>query len=139
MMEFTTPPSYDNTVVNVGGITSDSEILFAGGESTCTHTEIKGDEEVNWPEPAAAKYVWHGKTADGKDAKAELDAPLGPRISRVDIMGAIPQFVKNLASAAAGTRPYIYVFAPKLKIKVTIGDEVKEEEGIAFIEATFVS
>lgn len=138
-MEFTTPPSYGSTVVNIGGITNTSEILFAGGKSSATHTATKPDTEVDWPEPTSAKYVWHGMTTDGKDCTTELDAPLGERVTRVDIMGEIPAFVKSIASAAAGTRPYIYVFAPKLTLKVKIGDEIVEEEGLAFIEATFVS
>ena len=139
MMEFTTPPSYATTVVNVGGVTSSSDILFAGASNTATHTEIKGDEEVDWPEPAACKYIWRGKTADGKDAEAELDGPIGTRLARVDVMGELPGFVKQLASAAAGTRPYIYQYAPKMKLRVKIGDEIKEEEGRAFIEAVFIS
>jgi hypothetical protein len=139
MMEFTTPPAYANTVVNVSGVTSDSEIIFGGGEGTATHTVIKGDTEVDWPEPSAAKYTWKGKTADGKECTAELEGSLGDRVTRIDVMGEIPAFVKQLASAAAGTRPYIYVFAPKLTLKVKVGDEIKEEEGVAFIEATFIS
>jgi Svf1-like protein len=110
MMEYTTPPSYASTVVNVGGIVDavKGEILFAGSDSTCEHSEIKGDEEVDWPEPAAVTYKWHGKTAEGKEASATLAGPLGERLDRVDIMGELPGFVKAIASTAAGTRPYIY-------------------------------
>jgi hypothetical protein len=108
MMEFTTPPSYDSTVVNVGGIASGNDIIFAGADSTAEHSEIKGDDEVNWPEPAATRYIWRGKTADGKDAIATLEGPLGERLDRVDVMGELPGFVKQLASAAVGTRPFIY-------------------------------
>jgi hypothetical protein len=139
MMEFTTPPSYATTVVNVGGVTSTSDIIFAGASNTATHTEIKGDDEVNWPEPSACKYVWRGKTGDGKEAEAELDGPIGPRLARVDVMGELPGFVKQLASAAAGTRPYIYQYAPKMKLKLTVGDNTEEIEGRAFIEAVFIS
>jgi Svf1-like C-terminal lipocalin-like domain len=108
MMEFTTPPSYASTVVNVGGIASGNDIIFAGTDTTAEHSEVKGDDEVDWPEPSAVKYVWRGKTTDGKDAVATLEGPLGKRLDRVDVMGELPGFVKQLASAAVGTRPYIY-------------------------------
>jgi hypothetical protein len=139
MMEFTTPPSYGSTVVNVSGIATPSEILCAGGDGTATHTVIKGDAEVDWPEPGSVKYVFRGKTADGKDVEGILEGPLGERLNRVDVLENVPGFVKSLASAAVGTRPYIYQYSTKMKIKVKTGDEVKEEEGLLFAEATFIS
>jgi len=139
MMEFTTPPSYASTVVNVGGIVDSSDILVAGTTNTATHTTIKGDPEVNWPEPSAARYVWKGRTKDGKEVEGEIEGELGTRLDRVDVMGELPGFIKSLASTASGTRPYIYQYAPKMKLKVKTGDEVVEEEGLAFIEATFIS
>jgi Svf1-like C-terminal lipocalin-like domain len=119
-MEFTTPPSYATTVVDVGSITnaSSGEILFAGADCTAEHTEVKGDAEVDWPEPAATKYVWRGKTPDGKDAVATLEGPLGDRLDRVDIMGELPGFIKQLASTASGTRPYIYQASQMLRMLV---------------------
>ena len=41
MMEFTTPPSYGSTVVNVGGIAKDGEIVWAGASpaTKVQHTE----------------------------------------------------------------------------------------------------
>jgi len=139
MMEFTTPPSYASTTVNVGTVTDTAGILLAGANNSATHTEIKGDEEVNWPEPSACKYVWRGKTAQGDAVEAEIDGPIGPRLDRVDVMGELPGFVKQLASAAAGTRPYIYQYAPRVTLKIKQGDKVEEVEGVAFIEATFIS
>ncbi|KAL2811972.1 oxidative stress survival, Svf1-like protein [Aspergillus granulosus] len=40
-MEFTTPPSYASTKVNIGGIVNDTEILYAGGDNEVTAT-LKG-------------------------------------------------------------------------------------------------
>ena len=51
MMEFTTPPSYDSTVVNVGGIVKDGEIITGGSTNSAAHTKIKEDPENEWPEP----------------------------------------------------------------------------------------
>ena len=50
-------------------------------------------------------------------------------------MAEIPQFVKNIVSGVAGTKPYIYQFCNTL----TIEYEGKSEDGIAFNEATFIS
>ncbi|KAF2708918.1 survival factor 1 [Pleomassaria siparia CBS 279.74] len=140
MMEFTTPASYASTVVRVGGVTSDKEILFAGtSDLEVKHTETKNDAENEWPVPTSARYSWVGKTSDGKDFSAQVTGGLGEP-DRVDVMAEVPGFVKAIVASAAGTKPYIYQFVrPKLTIEVKIGDEVKKEEGTIFAEATFIS
>lgn len=107
-MEFTTPPSYGKTTVALGGITSADKIIYAGTGCTATHIEIKGDPEVNWPEPSAGSYSWKGKAKDGTEVDATLIGSLGPRRDRIDIMAEVPKFVKSIVASAAGTRPYIY-------------------------------
>lgn len=141
MMEFTTPPSYGESVVNVGGIAIDGEILFAGASpnTKAEHTEIKGDPDNSWPEPGTVAFTWNGKTKDGKDAHAELRGVLEKRTDRVDVMGELPKFVKQIVAGAAGTKPYIYQWDQKMILKVTIDGETKEEEGRLFMEATFIS
>ena len=140
-MSFTTPPSYGPTTVNVGVIVRDGKILLASSDntSTVTHTAIKGDPENDWPEPSAVKFTWSGKTSDGKEANAVLEGELGERTDRVDVMGEVPKFVKQIVAGAAGTKPYIYQYVPMMKIKVDVGGEVVEEEGRLFMEATFIS
>ncbi|KAG2416476.1 survival factor 1 [Aspergillus terreus] len=141
MMEYTTPPSYGSTVVNVGGIVKDGEIVYAGSTNTATHTESAQDPESDWPEPKSIKWAWEGKTQDGKNVQAELHGPLGNRLDRIDVMAEVPGFIKTIAGSVAGTRPYIFQFAPqeKLSLKVKIGDEEISEEGSMFSEATFIS
>jgi hypothetical protein len=107
-MQFTTPPSYGSTVVTVGGIAKDNELLFAGATNTAKHTEIKGDPENDWPEPSAAAYHWEGKTKDGQEASFDLQGSLGPRLDRIDVMAEVPGFVKTIVATAVGTKPYIY-------------------------------
>ena len=108
MMEFTTPPSYGSTVVNVGGVVKDNEIIYAGIDNTATHIETTKDEESEWPEPKSIKWVWDGKSADEKEFHAELDGSLGKRLDRVDVMAEVPGFIKSIAGSVAGTRPYIF-------------------------------
>lgn len=141
MMEYTTPPSYGETVVNVGGIVKDGQIIWAGASPStkAVHTEVKGDKDNDWPEPGAATFTWDGKTIDGKDLQAEIKGTLGPRSDRVDVMGEVPKFVKQIVAGAAGTKPYIYQFTPKKQLVLKIGDEQIEEEGQLFMEATFIS
>lgn len=138
-MEFTTPPSYGSTVVNVGAIAVDGKILTAGTQNTATHTSIKGDSEVGWPEPESASFQWHGDDAEGNHVQADLSGQLGARIDRVDILNEVPKFVKVIIAQAAGTRPYIYQYGPKLQLKVKIGEEEQEEEGTLFMESTFIT
>lgn len=108
MMEYTTPPSYGSTVVNVGGIVRDGEIICAGSSNSAQHTEIKDDPENEWPEPTAAKFLWSGNTKDGKAVRAELAGSLGKRLDKVDVMAKLPGFIKTLVGGVAGTKPYIY-------------------------------
>jgi hypothetical protein len=139
MMEFTTPPSYGNTVVNVGGIATDGQLIYAGVNNVAEHLEKKEDPEARWPEPTKAGYWWKGTTADDKHIEANLIGALGQRQDRIDIMAEVPLFVKKIAETTAGTRPYVYQFTSPLKLKLRVGEEEKEEEGLLFAEATFIS
>lgn len=100
MMEFTTPPSYGSSIVNVGGIVTDKEILFAGASNTATHIEI--GEDPDWPEPSVVAFKWNGKTKDGKSISADLSGPLGVRLDKVDVMAEVPGFVKAILGGVVG-------------------------------------
>ncbi|RDL39865.1 Uncharacterized protein BP5553_04205 [Venustampulla echinocandica] len=140
MMKFTTPPSYGSTVVNVGGLVKDGEIIMAGASNIVTHTKVNGDPENDWPEPEAVKFEWNGKTKDGKTVEAVLEGPLGERLDRVDVMAEVPGFVKTIVASAAGTKPYIYQYSPQtpISLKIKVGDEESSEEGVVYSEATFI-
>jgi hypothetical protein len=112
MMEYTTPPSYGSTVVNVGGIATDGKILCAGSSNSAKHSEIKGDPENSWPEPGAVSFSWNGTDANGQAVEALVEGPLGTRLDRVDVMAEVPKFVKQIVAGAAGTKPYIYQVSP---------------------------
>ncbi|KAL4887484.1 oxidative stress survival, Svf1-like protein [Aspergillus karnatakaensis] len=141
MMEFTTPPSYGSTTVNVGGILKDGEIIYAGTTNTATHTETGKDETCDWPEPKSIKWVWEGKTKDGRPVTAEVDGALGPKLDRIDVMAEVPGFIKTIAGSVAGTRPYIFQYSSqeKLTLKLKVGNEEFTEQGSMFSEATFIS
>ncbi|ORY16752.1 oxidative stress survival, Svf1-like protein [Clohesyomyces aquaticus] len=138
LMEFTTPTSYGSTVVGVGGVATDGKLLFAGTSAECKHLGKKQDSDNDWPEPTSASYRWEGKTDDGKEASAHLEGELGERLQRVDVMAEVPGFVKVIIASAAGTKPYIYQYSPKMTLEVKEGDEVKKEEGSLYCEATFI-
>lgn len=108
MMEYTTPPSYGSTTVNVGGIVKDGEIIYAGINNSATHTASSQDAESDWPEPKSIKWVWDGKSKEGQEVHAELDGALGNRLDRIDVMAEVPGFIKTIAGSVAGTRPYIF-------------------------------
>jgi hypothetical protein len=108
MMEFTTPPSYGSTVVTVGGLVKNGEIITAGSSCTASHQKVKEDPENEWPEPEEVSFEWKGKTKDGKDVDAVLAGPLNDKIDRIDVMFHVPGFVKKIVAGAAGTKPYIY-------------------------------
>lgn len=140
MMEFTTPPSYGSTTVNVSGIASSDKLILASANGESSFPATKHDPEVDWNEPTKFKYVWRGKDAEGRDVTATLEADSGPRLDRVDVLKEVPAFVKKIVGGAVGTRPYIYQFSGTHKLKYKVGDEKeKEEEGVMYSEASFVS
>ncbi|KAI9787164.1 MAG: putative cell survival pathways protein [Geoglossum umbratile] len=139
MMEFVTPPSYGDTIVNVGGLAKDGEIVTAGSPQSVLHTETTEDEEAAWAVPSALKLLWTGKTKDGKDVTASWEGPLGERLDRVDVMAEVPAFLKSIIGGVAGTRPYIYQFLARIIVKIKIGEDTVDEEGIMFYESTFIS
>jgi hypothetical protein len=108
MMEFTTPPAYGSTIVNVGGIVRDGEVIYAGSDNSVQHTEVNDDPENEWPEPSAVKFSWRGNTNDGKSVKAEMQGELGTRLDKVDVMAKVPGFIKAIVGGVVGTKPYIY-------------------------------
>lgn len=135
MMEFTTPPSYGNTVVNVGCIATDDKIIYAGANNKATHTQTKNDPQNGWPEPTDFKFEWNVGSSSG----ATMEGSYGPRIDRVDVMGEVPGFVKTIVASAAGTKPYIYQFIPKPELVVKVNGQESREKGVMFCEATFIS
>ncbi|KAK2595318.1 putative cell survival pathways protein [Conoideocrella luteorostrata] len=139
MMEFTTPASYGTTLVNVGGIVKDGKIITAGPGHEAVHTDIKKDAENEWPEPSSVKFEWKGTERDAKPVSGVVEGALGQRTDRVDVMAEVPGFVKTIVAAAAGTKPYIYQYTPKMSLKLKIGDEEITEEGHLFMEATFIT
>lgn len=141
MMEYTTPPSYGSTVVNVGAVAKDGEIIYAGATNSATHLDSLQDSENDWPEPKSVRFIWDGKTKDDSSFHAELEGSLGKRLDRIDIMAEVPGFVKAVVGSVAGTRPYIYQYCPqdRLTLKLTAGDTDAAEEGTLFTEATFIS
>ncbi|RPA74624.1 oxidative stress survival, Svf1-like protein [Ascobolus immersus RN42] len=139
MMEFTTPPSYGDTVVNVACIVTDDKLIGGGTKSSAEHVESKLDPEPNWPQPTHLKYTWNLNGKDGKPVTASLEYQ-GERRERVDIMGEIPAVVKKIIGGVAGTKPYIYQYITKESpLKIKIGDEEITEQGTLYSEATFIS
>jgi hypothetical protein len=139
IMEFTTPPSYANTKVTVGVLAKDGKLIYAGTNSSVTHTETAEDGDNGWPEPKAAAFTWKGKTDDGQEVSAELSGSLGERLDRIDVMFEVPAIIKQIVAGTVGTKPFIYQYSPKLTLKIRIGEEEHEEEGMVLFESTFIS
>lgn len=107
-MEFTTPASYGNTVVNVSALAKDDQIISAGASSSAKHTAAHKDSDNDWPEPQTVAYEWRGQTREGLPVVADVTGNLGPRLDRVDVLAHVPGFVKTLVGGVVGTKPYIY-------------------------------
>ncbi|KAL9640309.1 MAG: hypothetical protein Q9164_000359 [Protoblastenia rupestris] len=141
MMEYTTPPSYGSTSVNVGGIATDGRIICAGSDNAANHIKTQPDVENEWPEPEEVKFTWNGVTKEDETVNAVVAGKLGQRLDRVDVMAKVPGFIKTIVGGTVGTKPYIYQYSPRQKLSITINVNGKEtiEEGTLFSEATFIS
>lgn len=133
-MEFTTPPSYATTKVNVAILTSRDAIITCCIDNEIVHEDAKKDE-VGWPVPGAITFNYNGKDSKGEPVVATVKGKLATLVERVDVMAEIPQFVKNIVSGVSGAKPYIYQFCNEMEATV----DGKLEKGIAFSEATFIS
>ena len=111
LMEFTTPQSYGRTVVGVGGIVKDGEIIMAGNASV-KHVTSKQESEKDWPEPRTVSWNWQGEK-DGKPVIASIDGDLPTRTDRVDVLAHLPGFVKSFISGATGLKPHIFQVSPE--------------------------
>ena len=110
LMEYTTPQSYGKTVVGVGGIAIDSEIVCAG-LCSATHVKSQQESEHDWPEPTNIKWEWKGQK-DGKTVTGEISGDLPKRSDRVDVLAHLPGFVKSFISGATGLKPHIFQVRP---------------------------
>jgi len=137
LMEFTAPVAYAETVVAVGAVVKDGEIVFAGASpnTSVKHDTTLTDKNNKLEEPVNATYTISDPT--GKST-AIVTGPIAPRLDLIDIMGELPAIVKSIATSASGTRPYIYQYGPQTTLNIQGGESVSEK-GRAFIEATFIS
>jgi len=139
LMEYTTPQSYGKTVVGIGGIVKDDEIVCAG-LCTAKHLSSNQESENDWPEPRTISWEWKGEK-DGKPVTGEIKGDLPVRSDRVDVLAHLPGFVKSFISGATGLRPHIFQYysTDKLVLNLKIGDEEISEPGQVYTEATFIS
>lgn len=129
-MEFTTPALYANTKVNIGILTSNDKIIRATVDNVVVHSDAEVDE-VGWLVPKLIEFDFVEKG----ERYAVVKGPQKQLIERVDVMAEIPQFVKNIVSGVAGTKPFIYQFCNTM----TVEHADTTEEGIGFNEVTFIS
>lgn len=132
-MEFTTPKSYANTKVNIAILTSEDKIISTSINNLVEHKDVAVDE-VGWNVPKSIVFNFNASD-ENSEVIAKVSGNMDQLVERVDVMAEIPQFVKNIVSGVAGTRPYIYQFCNTL----TIEYDGTSEQGTAFNEATFIS
>ena len=150
LMEFITPKSYGNTKVSIGIITDKDSILSVTIDNDYQHLNSEVDE-VGWNVPKNIKVTFNGFSSKLTDDQitnedsitqkdrltAVLEGPLTNLVERVDVMGEIPGFVKNIVSGVAGTRPFIYQYADE-NFTLQIGDSEKKK-CFGWAEVTFIS
>jgi len=154
MMEFTTPPSYGSQVCNVGAVAKeDGSMVAAMVENAAIHKTTTLDPETGWEPPTSLELSWWGKTKEGVEVTAITDSNLEHLVERVDVLAEIPAVIKAFIAGIAGTKPFIYQVLSNfgrrrdsdkqhcdpVTLRYMAGDEVGEDEGILYSEATFIS
>lgn len=142
LMEFITPKSYGTTKMSVGIVCDSSNVLAVTVDNDAQHVDPQIDS-VGWPVPKEIAISFKGVPATATDETVESAEPflavvkgkLDNLVERVDVMAEIPNFVKNIVSGVAGTKPYIYQFFEDFTL--TIKDE--ESKGLGWCEVTFIS
>ncbi|KAI1608092.1 survival factor 1 [Exophiala viscosa] len=137
LMEFTTPQSYGKTVVSVGGIAKDNEIVTAG-VCRAKHVTSLQETETDWPEPREVSFEWLDQNGS---VVGEVKGELPKRADRVEVLAHLPAFVKSFIKGATGLKPHIFQYCSKDEATLKLKDGEKEvsEPGQLFCEATFIS
>ncbi|CCH43795.1 Survival factor 1 [Wickerhamomyces ciferrii] len=143
VMEFTTPKSYGSTKVSLAFLSNDEGIIGSSINNEVLHLNPEIDE-VGWPKPTSLEFKGHGIDSKANDEQVQSGSAKPVEwtlkgglqlVERVDVMHEIPNFVKNLVSGVAGTKPYIYQFWDNMTIEY---NEIKETS-IGYLEATFIT
>lgn len=139
IMEFTTPPAYNRTKVSTAIVTDkNGKVIVATMDNETKHLDCKVDETSGWEVPTKISYTMHDPETG---LKVEVFGDLKTLCERVDVMAEIPQFVKNIVSGVAGTKPYIYQFSNEMSLTITKADgsEPETETGYGYNETTFIT
>lgn len=108
LMEFTTPASYGETKVAVGGIVTDEAILCVDGNCTTSRTDPQRDPTTDWDEPGGFLFHLKAATPGGAKVDATLNHKVESRLDRIDVLANLPGVVKKIIQGVAKTKPYLY-------------------------------
>ncbi|KAL6946486.1 hypothetical protein ACO0RG_000639 [Hanseniaspora osmophila] len=147
LMEFTTPKSYANTVVSIAIVAKDDKIVSVPVMNDCRMLELTTDD-AGWGVPKSINFQLNGFDASLNDSEVEtkgiagletfeISGTLTELTERVDVMNEMPQFVKNIVSGVAGTKPYIYQFYSQ-DLLLKLPNEEKPQTGPCWFETTYI-
>ncbi|XBW35484.1 hypothetical protein QEN19_001057 [Hanseniaspora menglaensis] len=148
LMQFQTPKSYGNSIVSTAIITDEDKVICCPVENEATLIGEYKDEETGWSYAKEIDYKFKGQLIKDDDednevesagaVEFELKGPLVDVIERVDVMNEVPQFVKNIVSGVAATKPFIYQYYTE-DLALTRSDEKESViKGSAWVEVTYI-
>ncbi|KAI0462413.1 hypothetical protein LJB42_003905 [Komagataella kurtzmanii] len=139
IMEFTTPPSYATTKVTVGIVSNNEKVVLSSINNETKYIDRAVDDVTGWSIPTSIEFDLSGYEGDSQ-LRVVVKGKLEKLSERVDVMAEIPQFVKNIVSGIAGTKPFIYQFNNPFTFTLAKdGEEIVSEEGNGYNEATFIT
>lgn len=149
LMQFETPKSYANGIVSTAIFTENDKVICCPVDNETTLLGEYKDEETGWSYAKEIDYKFKGhliaddeneETKSDPESKVEfeLKGPLTNIIERVDVMNEMPQFVKNIVSGVAATKPFIYQYYSEDLVLTRSDDKDAKITGSAWVEVTYI-
>ncbi|KOH01169.1 Svf1p [Saccharomyces eubayanus] len=134
----------DSEVDSVGWkVPKSIKITLNGIQAKVKDEELEAENNAEGDDKSAKKddgeeEEEYKNVAQENKFNAVIEGPLNNMVERIDVMGEVPNFVKNIVSGVAGTKPYIYQYAnPKdFTLQINGGEKI---HGVAWTEVTFIS
>ncbi|KAJ3075140.1 hypothetical protein HDU98_009094 [Podochytrium sp. JEL0797] len=127
-------------VTSQGCLIRNGKTIAITTDNRAFHVQTATDSMSKYEVPTQIFAVWKGKTLEsGIDVTIEISTMLENSLERIDVLGELPFLLRKFIQTFV-TAPFVFSwYERKLVAKITVGDEVSEIEGDAFIECCFLS
>ncbi|KAJ3102226.1 putative cell survival pathways protein [Physocladia obscura] len=125
-------------IASQGCIVCNGRIIAVTTNNRAVHVKSQTDKISGYAVPTQMYIYWMGKTLDSQeDVKVEISIMLTNQLDTIDVLAELPYLLRKFIQTFI-TAPFLYSWNEKITAKITIGDQVSEIDGTAFIESSFL-